>query len=56
MTSFVGLDVGTTGVKADAISPDGQVLPSAEDGYSRSTSHLKSSGDPADRVAAVMHL
>ncbi|MDX6472668.1 MAG: hypothetical protein QOK22_1484, partial [Gaiellaceae bacterium] len=26
MTALVGIDVGTTGVKALAISPDGEVL------------------------------
>jgi xylulokinase len=33
MTAIVGLDVGTTGVKALAISPDGEVLARAEHGY-----------------------
>ena len=33
MTQLVGLDVGTTGVKAIAISPDGDVLARAEEGY-----------------------
>ena len=37
MTTLVGLDVGTTGVKALAISPDGEVLASAEEGYPLST-------------------
>jgi xylulokinase len=32
-TAFVGLDVGTTGVKAIAISADGSVLAQAEHGY-----------------------
>ncbi len=35
--SFVGLDVGTSGVKGLAIDPDGSVLASAEDGYPLST-------------------
>jgi xylulokinase len=35
--ALVGLDVGTTGVKAIAITPDGQVLASAEEGYPLST-------------------
>ena len=35
--SLVGLDVGTTGVKAVAISPRGEVLGSAERGYALST-------------------
>jgi len=34
---LVGLDVGTTGVKAAAISPDGRVLASASEGYALST-------------------
>jgi xylulokinase len=33
VTAVVGLDVGTTGVKAIAISPDGEVLRRAERGY-----------------------
>ena len=37
MTTLVGLDVGTTGVKAVAISPDGEVLATAEEGYPLST-------------------
>ena len=37
MTSFVGLDVGTTGVKALAVSPDGEVLARAEEEYPLAT-------------------
>ncbi len=37
MTALVGLDVGTTGVKAIAVSPDGEVLARAERGYGLST-------------------
>jgi xylulokinase len=37
LTALVGLDVGTTGVKAIAISPDGEVLARAERGYPLST-------------------
>jgi len=37
VTILVGLDVGTTGVKALAISPDGRVLGAAEEGYALST-------------------
>jgi xylulokinase len=33
MTRLVGLDVGTTGVKALALSPEGEVLARAEEGY-----------------------
>ena len=33
MTPLVGLDVGTTGVKALALSPDGAVVARAEEGY-----------------------
>jgi xylulokinase len=34
---LLGLDVGTTGVKAVAISPDGRVLASTSESYSLST-------------------
>jgi xylulokinase len=37
VTSLVGLDVGTTGVKAIAISPDGDVIAAAEREYPLST-------------------
>ncbi len=37
MTALVGLDVGTTGVKAIAVGPDGTVLATAEHGYPLST-------------------
>ena len=37
MTALVGLDVGTTGVKAIAVSPDGEVLARAERGYGLSS-------------------
>ena len=37
MTTLVGLDVGTTGVKAVAISPDGEVLATDEEPYPLST-------------------
>src|SRR5206468_13011728 len=37
MTALVGLDVGTTGVAAIAISPDGAVLARAERAYALST-------------------
>jgi xylulokinase len=37
MTALVGLDVGTTGVKALALSPDGDVLATATRGYPLST-------------------
>ena len=37
MTTLVGLDVGTTGVKALAITPEGEVIASAEAGYILST-------------------
>ena len=37
MTQLVGLDVGTTGVKALALSPDGEVLARAEESYELST-------------------
>jgi xylulokinase len=37
VTTLVGLDVGTTGVKALALSDDGQVIGRAEEGYGLST-------------------
>ena len=37
MTDLVGLDVGTTGVKALRISPDGEIVARAEEGYTLST-------------------
>jgi xylulokinase len=37
VTALVGLDVGTTGIKALAISPDGAVLAGAEEEYPLST-------------------
>jgi xylulokinase len=36
---LVGLDVGTTGVKALAITPEGDVIASADEGYALSTPH-----------------
>ena len=39
MTTLVGLDVGTTGVKVVAISPDGEVLATDEEPYPLSTPH-----------------
>ncbi len=39
MTTLVGLDVGTTGIKAVAISPDGEVLATEEESYPLSTPH-----------------
>ena len=37
MTAFVGIDVGTTGVKAIAVAPSGEVLARSEHGYALST-------------------
>jgi len=49
VTALVGLDVGTTGVKAIAISPDGEVLGRAEHVYPLSTPQPGwSEQDPAD--------
>jgi xylulokinase len=46
---LVGLDVGTTGVKAIAITPNGEVISSAEVSYPLSTPHLGwSEQDPED--------
>ncbi len=53
MTALVGLDVGTTGVKAIAISPDGEILARAERGYPLSAPHPGwSEQDPEDWWAA----
>ena len=50
---LVGLDVGTTGVKALAVSPDGEVLGSVEHGYPLSTPQPGwSEQDPDDWVRA----
>jgi xylulokinase len=47
--ALIGLDVGTTGVKAIAISPDGELLAAAEEGYPLSTPHPGwSEQDPED--------
>jgi xylulokinase len=49
MTALAGLDVGTTGVKAVAISPDGEVLATAERSYPLSTPYPGwSEQDPED--------
>jgi xylulokinase len=37
MTAFIGVDVGTTAVKTIAISPEGEVIARAEQGYPLST-------------------
>lgn len=39
MTVLIGIDVGTTGVKALAVSPEGEVLGCAEEEYQLSTPH-----------------
>ena len=54
MTAIVGLDVGTTGVKAIALSPDGVVLATATRGYPLSTPRARwSEQDPEDWWAAA---
>ncbi|MDX6570531.1 MAG: xylulokinase [Gaiellales bacterium] len=54
MTALVGIDVGTTGVKALAISPDGEVLARAEVGYPLSTPQPGwSEQDPEDWARAT---
>jgi len=46
---LIGIDVGTSGVKAIAISPDGEVLASADESYPLSTPHPGwSEQDPDD--------
>ena len=53
MTGVVGIDVGTTGVKAVAVSPDGEVVARAERSYPLSTPRpLWSEQDPHDWWAA----
>ena len=54
MTALVGLDVGTTGVKALALSPEGEVLAVASRGYKLSTPHAGwAEQDPEAWVAAA---
>jgi len=49
VSALVGLDVGTTGVKAIAITPEGEVVSSAEEGYPLSTPYPGwSEQDPED--------
>jgi xylulokinase len=53
VTALIGLDVGTTGVKAIAITQEGEVVASAEEGYPLSTPHPGwSEQDPDDWVRA----
>jgi xylulokinase len=50
---LVGLDVGTTGVKAIAITPEGEVVSSTEEGYALSTPQPGwSEQDPEDWLRA----
>ena len=54
MTSLVGLDVGTSGVKAIALSPDGEVVGRAEEGYELSIPRPGwAEQDPDDWVRAA---
>ncbi|HLM32797.1 MAG TPA: xylulokinase [Gaiellaceae bacterium] len=54
MTALVGLDVGTTGVKALAVSPDGEVLARAQRGYDLSSPQPGwSEQDPEDWWSAA---
>ncbi len=54
MSTLVGLDVGTTGVKAIALSPGGEVLARVERGYELSTPHPGwAEQDPDDWVRAA---
>jgi xylulokinase len=54
VTSLVGLDVGTTGVKALALSPDGEVVGRAEEGYPLSVPRPGwAEQDPDDWVRAA---
>ena len=46
---LIGLDVGTSGVKAIAVSPEGEILATADESYSSSTPHPGwSEQDPED--------
>jgi len=52
--ALVGLDVGTTGVKAIAVTPEGEVVSSAEEGYQLSTPQPGwSEQDPEDWLLAT---
>ena len=54
MTSLVGLDVGTTGVKALALSPEGAVVGRADEGYPLSIPQVGwAEQDPDDWVRAA---
>ncbi len=54
MTSLIGLDVGTSGVKAIALSPDGEVVGRAEEGYELSIPRPGwAEQDPDDWVRAA---
>ena len=49
MRALVGLDVGTTGAKAVAITPEGELIASAEESYPLSTPRAGwSEQDPED--------
>jgi xylulokinase len=49
VTAVIGIDVGTTGVKTIAISPEGEVIAKAEEGYPLSTPQTGwSEQDPED--------
>jgi xylulokinase len=49
LTAVIGIDVGTTGVKTIAISPEGEVIAKAEESYPLSTPHTGwSEQDPED--------
>src|SRR5512143_2785201 len=53
-SALVGVDVGTTGVKAVAISPDGEVVARAEEEYALSTPRPGwSEQEPDDWVRAT---
>src|SRR5260370_3072296 len=54
MTAVIGVDVGTTGVKTIAISPEGEVIAKAEEAYPLSTPRPGwSEQDPEDSWRAT---
>lgn len=53
---WIGLDVGTSGVKAITISDEGAVLRRSASGYSSSSDHEIHEQDPVDYLKAIRHV